>query len=155
MNDRFKMRYLMGGDSVFGPNYGSATVFTDVRAGYLQQCPNIAPAAPQSRLRGRRRECADAGRPRHRRSRRSPRTSWLRAHPDKLHAWLAGVETIDGKPGEAAVLASLKPAAGSGFLTENKIPVGQWMSSLVDDDQGASRRCSISSRWCSARRSTG
>jgi glycine betaine/proline transport system substrate-binding protein len=26
MNDRFRMRYLMGGDSVFGPNFGSATV---------------------------------------------------------------------------------------------------------------------------------
>ena len=131
MNNRFAMRYLMGGDSVFGPNFGSATVSTDVRAGYLQQCPNIGRllrnlvfdvADENALMQG----VTDTGDP------TIAARNWLRAHPDKLHGWLAGVQTIDGKPGEAAVLASLKPAVGSGFLTENKIPVGQWMSSLVD-----------------------
>ena len=41
MNTRFEMRYLTGGDSSFGPNYGGATVYTNVRAGYLQECPNV------------------------------------------------------------------------------------------------------------------
>ncbi len=131
MNDRFAMRYLTGGDSVFGPNYGSATVSTDVRAGYLRQCPNIARllgnlafavADENALMQG----VHDTGDP------AITARDWLRAHPGKLHAWLAGVETIDGKPGEAAVLASLKPAGGSGFLTENKIPVGRWMNDLVD-----------------------
>ena len=131
MNDRFKMRYLMGGDSVFGPNYGSATVATDVRTGYLQQCPNVGRLLHNLAF-GVEDENAlmqavtDTGDP------AIAATKWLRVHPDRLHGWLDGVQTADGKPGEAAVLASLKPAAGSGFLTENKIPVGPWMSSLVD-----------------------
>ncbi|WP_298685691.1 choline ABC transporter permease subunit [uncultured Sphingomonas sp.] len=131
MNDRFKMRYLMGGDSVFGPNFGSATVSTDVRAGYLQQCPNIGrllhnlafAVGDENALM---QSVHDSGDP------AIAARLWLRAHPDRLHAWLDGVQTIDGKPGEPAMLAALRPAGGSGFLTENKIPVGVWMSSLVD-----------------------
>jgi glycine betaine/proline transport system substrate-binding protein len=131
MNDRFRMRYLTGGDNVFGPNFGSATVSTNVRAGYLRQCPNIArllhnlafEVGDENALM---QAVHDSGDP------AVAATKWLRLHPDKLHAWLAGVETVDGRPGEAAVLASLRPAAGSGFLTENKIPVGRWMSDLVD-----------------------
>ena len=41
MNMRFDMRYLSGGDAVFGPNFGGATIYTNVRAGYAQECPNI------------------------------------------------------------------------------------------------------------------
>ena len=41
MNTRFEMRYLTGGDSSFGPNYGGATIFTNTRAGYSQECPNV------------------------------------------------------------------------------------------------------------------
>ena len=41
MNDRFHMRYLPGGDTVFGPNFGGAKVYTDVRKGYLKECPNV------------------------------------------------------------------------------------------------------------------
>ena len=41
MNTRFDMRYLTGGDASFGPNYGGATVYTNVRAGYLEECPNV------------------------------------------------------------------------------------------------------------------
>src|SRR4029077_15636854 len=42
MNMRFDLRYLAGGDAVFGPNFGEAAVYTNTRAGYLQECPNIA-----------------------------------------------------------------------------------------------------------------
>ena len=41
MNANFQMKYLAGGDDVFGPNFGGATVFTNVRAGYLTECPNV------------------------------------------------------------------------------------------------------------------
>src|SRR5579871_1487319 len=132
MNDRFKMRYLEGGDTVFGPHYGQAQVFTDVRAGYLQQCPNVGRLVRQLAFQvpdenALMESVLKTGDP------AITATQWLRAHPDKLHAWLDGVTTYDGKPGEAAVLASLKPAGGSGFLTEHKIPVGPWMADLVDD----------------------
>src|SRR5262249_6517577 len=41
MNNQFKMKYLTGGDSTFGPNYGGATVYTNTRAGYAKECPNV------------------------------------------------------------------------------------------------------------------
>ncbi|MCB2030998.1 MAG: choline ABC transporter substrate-binding protein, partial [Rhodoferax sp.] len=41
MNSRFKMKYLEGGDDVFGPNLGGATIYTNVRKGYVQECANV------------------------------------------------------------------------------------------------------------------
>jgi glycine betaine/proline transport system substrate-binding protein len=41
MNANVDMAYLEGGDDVFGPNYGGATVHTNVRAGYTTECPNV------------------------------------------------------------------------------------------------------------------
>ncbi len=41
MNTHFNVRYLTGGDDVFGPDFGAATVSTLVRKGYLEQCPNL------------------------------------------------------------------------------------------------------------------
>ena len=41
MNTNFKLTYLTGGDDVFGPNFGGATVYTNVRAGYSTECPNV------------------------------------------------------------------------------------------------------------------
>jgi hypothetical protein len=41
MNIQFELRYLAGGDSAFGPNYGGASVLTLTRTGYLAQCPNV------------------------------------------------------------------------------------------------------------------
>ena len=35
MNTRNKMKYLTGGDEYFGPNFGQATVLTNVRKGYV------------------------------------------------------------------------------------------------------------------------
>ena len=131
MNDRFKMKYLMGGDDVFGPDYGSAHIYSVVRTGYLRQCPNIgrllrnlsfAVTDENALMEG----VLKSGDP------AATARDWLRVHPDKLRAWLDGVETADGKPGEAAVLDSLHPAGGSGFVTDHKIPVGFWMSELVD-----------------------
>ena len=37
---RFALRYLAGGDAVFGPDSGGAAVYTNTRAGYSRQCPN-------------------------------------------------------------------------------------------------------------------
>jgi glycine betaine/proline transport system substrate-binding protein len=41
MNSNFKLTYLAGGDDVFGPDFGGATVHTNVRAGYVAECPNV------------------------------------------------------------------------------------------------------------------
>lgn len=51
MNSTIDMKYLEGGDDVFGPDYGGATVHTNVRAGYLDECANVGAflANPSSR----------------------------------------------------------------------------------------------------------
>src|SRR5690606_18710914 len=41
MNTCFKMKYLTGGDDFFGPNYGQATIYTNTRKGYSQECSNV------------------------------------------------------------------------------------------------------------------
>ena len=41
MNANVEMQYLSGGDDIFGPDYGGATVHTNVRAGYTDECPNV------------------------------------------------------------------------------------------------------------------
>jgi glycine betaine/proline transport system substrate-binding protein len=41
MNANFDLTYLAGGDDVFGPDFGGATVHTNVRAGYVEACPNV------------------------------------------------------------------------------------------------------------------
>ena len=41
MNMRFDLKYLAGGDEVFGPNYGGATIYTVTRKGYSAECPNM------------------------------------------------------------------------------------------------------------------
>ncbi len=50
MNANFDMAYLSGGDDVFGPDYGGATVYTNVRKGYVDDCPNVGKLLKQSRL---------------------------------------------------------------------------------------------------------
>ena len=41
MNANFKLQYLTGGDDYFGPNFGGANVYTNVRKGYVGECPNV------------------------------------------------------------------------------------------------------------------
>ena len=41
MNANFDLTYLSGGDDFFGPNFGGATVYTNVRKGYVEECPNV------------------------------------------------------------------------------------------------------------------
>ncbi|CAN5355016.1 hypothetical protein BH10PSE15_BH10PSE15_07130 [soil metagenome] len=131
MNNRFKMRYLAGGDAVFGPNFGGAKVYTNVRSGYLEQCANVGRFLRNlSFAVGDENALMEAGV-----EKGDPAIAardWLTGHPDIVRGWLNGVTTFDGKPGDAAVMASLKPSIGGDFLTANKIPVGVWMNNFVE-----------------------
>ena len=107
MNKNFKMTYLTGGDDWFGPNYGGATVFTNVRAGFLEQCPNVGKLLKnlkftlpmENEIMG---GILDDGK-----SPGDAATAWLKQNPDVLNTWLDGVTTVDGKPGLPAVKAAL------------------------------------------------
>ena len=107
MNANIEMAYLDGGDDVFGPNFGGATVATNVRAGYATECPNVGTLLKnmvfslkmENEIMGA--ILNDGKQP------EDAAKAWLKANPDTLTPWLAGVTTVDGKPGLDAVNASL------------------------------------------------
>lgn len=107
MNTKFKMDYLAGGDDVFGPNYGGATVLTNVRAGLRSECPNLGRFLDQlkftlpmeNQIMGS--ILFDSQEP------DKAAIDWIKANPAALDGWLAGVTTLDGQPGLPAVKASL------------------------------------------------
>lgn len=107
MNTKFKMDYLSGGDDVFGPDYGGATVLTNVRAGLRSECPNLGRFLDQLKFSLPMENAVmgailfDGQDP------AKAATGWLKANPAALDAWLAGVTTLDGQPGLPAVKASL------------------------------------------------
>ncbi|HET8727771.1 MAG TPA: choline ABC transporter substrate-binding protein [Alphaproteobacteria bacterium] len=108
MNSNFDLSYLAGGDEFFGPNLGGATVHTNVRAGYMEECPNVGKLLQnlnfslemENEVMGM--ILDDAMQP------RQAAEAYLKEHPEVLEPWLAGVTTIDG--GEA--LPAVKDALG-------------------------------------------
>ncbi|WP_408002802.1 choline ABC transporter substrate-binding protein [Zestomonas thermotolerans] len=107
MNTQLDMRYLSGGDAFFGPDYGRATVYTNVRKGYTRECPNVG------RLLGNlvfNLDMENQLMDQVLNARRKPREvarAWLRANPQALDAWLAGVSGRDGRPGVERVKARM------------------------------------------------
>lgn len=106
MNEQFEIDYLAGGDAYFGPDYGGAEVYTLARKGWPEACPNAAKLLGQmtfdlgmeNTLMGEILAGTDA---------REAAKAWLKAHPQALEGWLAGVTTLDGAPGAAAVKAAI------------------------------------------------
>lgn len=107
MNANFDMEYLDGGDDVFGANYGGADVHTNIRKGYIQECPNVGKLLTnlkfslpmENEVMG---AILDDG--------EKPDVAaqkWLKANPQVLDAWLDGVKTQSGAEGLSAVKTSL------------------------------------------------
>ncbi|WP_420338792.1 choline ABC transporter substrate-binding protein [Roseibium sp.] len=107
MNANFDMAYLEGGDEIFGPNYGGATVYTNVRAGYTSECANVGKLlnnlefslAMENEIMGA--ILNDGEDP------QKAAKAWLKAHPATFEAWLDGVTTFDGGESIAAVKGDL------------------------------------------------
>ncbi len=103
MNANFQLSYLSGGDEVFGPNYGGATIYTLTRKGLSTDCPNLGKlfanlvfSLPmENEIMG---AILDGGE-----APEKAAKAWLAAHPDAWKPWLAGVTTFDGQPAEAAL----------------------------------------------------
>ena len=109
MNTRFKMAYLEGGDDVFGPNYGGATIYTNVRKGYVQECPNVGKLLTNlSFTLDMENQLMDKVL-NEKQSASAAAKVWLKAHPQVLDQWLAGVTTRDGKPAVEAAKTALAP----------------------------------------------
>lgn len=107
MNANYDMVYLTGGDDFFGPDLGGATIFTNTRAGYVKECPNIGKflknlkftLAMENEIMGA--ILNDGEEP------EDAATKWLRANPKVLKGWLSKVRTKNGKKGLTAVQKSL------------------------------------------------
>jgi glycine betaine/proline transport system substrate-binding protein len=107
MNANFKLTYLSGGDDVFGPDFGGATVYTNVRAGYTEECPNVGALlknlkfslAMENEIMAK--ILNDAQEP------EVAATEWIKANGATVEPWLAGVTTKDGGDGLAAVKSAL------------------------------------------------
>ncbi|MGH8354266.1 MAG: choline ABC transporter substrate-binding protein [Pseudomonas sp.] len=107
MNTRIKLRYLEGGDAVFGPDYGGATVYTNVRKGYAQECGNVGKLLNNLEFSlAMENQLMDAVLNQNQ-NRRQAAKAWLKANPQVLDAWLAGVVSSDGRPALEVVRARL------------------------------------------------
>lgn len=107
MNANHELTYLAGGDDHFGPDFGGATVYTNVRKGYVEECSNVGALlknlkfslALENEIMG---AILDDGE-----DPSAAAKAWLKGNPEVLDDWLAGVTTVDGKDGLAAVKSSL------------------------------------------------
>ena len=107
MNANFQLTYLSGGDDYFGPNYGGAEVFTNTRAGYSAECPNMGQflqnlkftLAMENEIMG---AILDE-----QQDPKAAASAWLKANPDAPKSWVEGVTTFDGGDGMAAVSEAL------------------------------------------------
>lgn len=104
MNVKVDMKYLTGGEKYFG---STGSVFTVTRNGYSEQCPNSGKLlanlsfdltmenAIMAEVLEKNVKNPDAVK------------AWIKANPQRLDQWLAGVKTRDGGDALAAVKAKL------------------------------------------------
>jgi glycine betaine/proline transport system substrate-binding protein len=135
MNMRFELKYLNGGDEVFGPNFGGATIYTVTRQGYSGECPNVGHLLTNLKftLRGES-EMMAAILDRHEQPDVAA-AEWLKANPTTTQAWLDGVLTFDGKPAYAELAHAAPPPRAGGFeqwIVSHKIPVGDAIAVAIE-----------------------
>ncbi len=132
MNTRFQMRYLTGGDDSFGPNFGGATIYTNTRAGYSAECPNVGrllknlsfTLADESLLMG-------AILDQHEEPKAAAK-AWLAKNPQTVARWLEGVQTYDGGALQRAASPAPSAAGTQSWVTAHKLPIGPFMTDLVE-----------------------
>lgn len=107
MNANFEMAYLSGGDEVFGPNFGGATVATNVRKGYVGECPNVGKFISNLKFTLKMENEIMGGILNDGKEAKAAAAEWLKANPDAVTPWLEGVTTFDGGDAAAAVKAKL------------------------------------------------
>jgi glycine betaine/proline transport system substrate-binding protein len=135
MNMRFDLKYLSGGDSVFGPNYGGASVYTNTRAGYTLQCPNIGRLLRNLKFTPRGESQLMASILDDHQPPQVAAAAWLAANPVVVGAWLDGVYTFDGRPALDALRGERKAGGARSFehwISAHKIPVGDTVAVMID-----------------------
>ena len=106
MNICVDLTYLSTGDDYFGPNYGAATVYTNVRTGFLGEYPNLETffnnleftLSMENEIMTAIDNGEDAS---------VAAEAWLQENPGMLDSWLEGVQTLDGEPAAPVVKEAL------------------------------------------------
>jgi glycine betaine/proline transport system substrate-binding protein len=100
-----KLAYL---DGVVDYGFGPATVYTNVRAGYLGDCPNAGKLVSNLRFNLKMEGEMMAPVLKDGKDPKEVALEWIKANPDSINAWLEGVTTFDGGDAKAAATAALK-----------------------------------------------
>ncbi len=108
MNANFDMSYLEGGDDFFGPNLGGATVYTNTRAGYVSECPNVGKLLQNMEFSLAMENEIMAGILDDGKDPAEAAAEWIEANASVLDTWLAGVTHLDGSDGRAAAKLALE-----------------------------------------------
>lgn len=104
MNSNVEMEYLAGGDDYFGPNYGGANVYTNVRANYLAQCPNVGQLLKNLQFSLEMENQLMEAILNQKQKPAVAAQQWLKANPNELQRWLKGVKTLQGEDAVQAVM---------------------------------------------------
>ena len=108
MNANYDLTYLEGGDDYFGPNLGGATVHTNTRADFAEDCPNVQALLEnlsftlemENEIMGA--ILNDGTDP------EEAAAAWLSENTDMVEGWLDGVTTRDGGDAVEAVMGALQ-----------------------------------------------
>jgi choline ABC transporter permease protein len=135
MNMQFQLKYLSGGDAVFGPNFGGANIYTNTRVGYSTECPNLGRLLQNLKftLTGES-QMMDAILNQHQQPEVAA-VAWLKANPAAVRGWLEGVSTADGQPALAALRGNTEAPETANFehwMSSHKIPIGDAVAVAID-----------------------
>lgn len=108
MNSNVEMEYLAGGDDFFGPNYGGANVYTNVRSNYLTECPNVGQLLKNLSFSLEMENSLMEAILNQKIQPEKAARQWLSENPQQVEAWLKDVKTREGKVATTAVLDYLK-----------------------------------------------
>ena len=108
MNSNVEMTYLSGGDEFFGPNYGGANVYTNVRSNYLSECQNVGQMLKNLEFSlEMENELMEAILNQNMKPAKAAQ-QWLHNNPSQVEIWLKGIKTLDGKDAAKAVSSYIK-----------------------------------------------
>mgnify|MGYP006274576231 CR=1 FL=1 len=110
MNKVIDMKYLKGSTSeTFGPDDGTATVYTNYRKGFDKEYPNVTaflenfkfPISMMNEImtmlhKNDNMDPSEAG------------MKWIKEHPEIYKTWLKGIKTVNGEPAVPAFEAAIK-----------------------------------------------
>ena len=102
MNIEYDLVYLTGGDEYFGPNFGGAEIFINVRRGYRQECKNLGAFLENLKFSLTMMNTVMGEIVKNEQDPEEIALAWMKSNPSDVDKWLAGVSTFDGEDARLA-----------------------------------------------------